>query len=60
VQPAPFKAMELFNLRDDPAEKNTLPVTHPEFVRLQQELQHHLVRVIGRSRPEAQQETETK
>jgi len=52
--------MELFNLRDDPAEKNTLPVTHPEFVRLQQELQHHLVRVIGRSRPEAQQETETK
>jgi len=56
VQPAPFKPMELFNLRDDPAEKTPLPLSHPEYIRLQQELQNHLVRVIGRSRAEPPQE----
>jgi arylsulfatase A-like enzyme len=56
VQPAPFKPMELFNLRDDPAEKHPLPTTHPEFVRLQQELQNHLARVIRRSDAERQQD----
>jgi arylsulfatase A-like enzyme len=48
VQPAPFKPMELFNLADDPGEKAPLPRAHPEFSRLQQELQNHLVRVISR------------
>jgi len=56
VQPTPSKPMELFNLRDDPAEKKPLPSPHPEFIRLQQELNNHLARVSSRSRTE----TETK
>lgn len=56
VQPVPFKPMGLFNLCDDPAESAPLPSSHPEFIRLQQELQNHLVRVIGRSGAEPPQE----
>jgi len=52
VQPAPSKPMQLFHLRDDPGEKTPLPSSHPEFVRLQRELQAHLARVNSRSRAE--------